>query len=264
LVRTSSRAGRKKLLPLLPPQPDAVARELGGDLRKWARRYVAQLIATETRLLYAGDWMIEAGVARAPEAGSGRWGPGPIPVLGLHGSGGTPSDRGLLAWDLNGSSDTLFLRAPSPGDSSRIKASRKLAREGILPPVLLWFISGLDAYVLLDGHDRLHASRLENLAPPARVLSSRQLEPGRKVDTYGQHSKQLERQLAHSSSPATVDRVNDRLRAMYPGPQHGSGRTRVWPMSGGAPAWLAEARALCGDSAPPGDLLEAAKATAKT
>ena len=55
----------------------------------------------------------------------------------------------------------LALRPPSAPDSSRVKAWRKRARERVLPPVLLWWIEGLAAYVILDGHDRLQAASLE-------------------------------------------------------------------------------------------------------
>lgn len=62
------------------------------------------------------------------------------------------------------------LRAFSEPDAPRVKAWRKHAREGTLPPVLLWFVHGLETTIILDGHDRLHASIAEGVAPPTLVL----------------------------------------------------------------------------------------------
>ncbi|MFF5725047.1 hypothetical protein [[Kitasatospora] papulosa] len=54
---------------------------------------------------------------------------------------------------------------PGPGDS-RVKAYRKQAREGTLPPVLMWWVSGLDCHLILDGHARLAAAIAESVEPP--------------------------------------------------------------------------------------------------
>ena len=64
-------------------------------------------------------------------------------------------------------------------ESGRVKYWCKVARDmqatdqgGTLPPLLLWFISGLDAFVLLDGHDRLYASLLTGIEPEYLILDS--------------------------------------------------------------------------------------------
>lgn len=62
------------------------------------------------------------------------------------------------------------LRTPSMRDVARVKAWRKHVRDGSLPPVLLWSISGLRAHVILDGHDRLAAAAAEGVDPPVLVL----------------------------------------------------------------------------------------------
>jgi hypothetical protein len=56
----------------------------------------------------------------------------------------------------------FILRRMSPETSARVKWRRKKAREGLLPPVLLWWFSGLVSYIVLDGHDRLLAAALEH------------------------------------------------------------------------------------------------------
>jgi hypothetical protein len=62
------------------------------------------------------------------------------------------------------------LRSRPAEDDARVKAWRKAAREGWLPPLLLMWISGLNAYVVLDGHCRLRAAELEAADVDALVL----------------------------------------------------------------------------------------------
>lgn len=50
------------------------------------------------------------------------------------------------------------LRSPSPAQNGRVNAWARHARAGTLPPVLLMWVSGLQAHVVLDGHDRLQAA----------------------------------------------------------------------------------------------------------
>lgn len=66
---------------------------------------------------------------------------------------------------MSGSQRVVPLRSPSPPDAARVKAWRKHARDGTLPPMLALWVSGLDLYVLLDGHDRLLAALLERVTP---------------------------------------------------------------------------------------------------
>ena len=66
----------------------------------------------------------------------------------------------------------LFAQHAKPENVDRIKWWLKVAKEQALPPLLLWCISALDAYVLLDGHDRLQAALINGIAPTCLVLSS--------------------------------------------------------------------------------------------
>ncbi|MEU0633529.1 hypothetical protein [Streptomyces sp. NPDC005989] len=49
---------------------------------------------------------------------------------------------GYIDW-FTGSWGVMPLRQMPPPDHARVKAYRKQAREGILPPALLWWFSGL-------------------------------------------------------------------------------------------------------------------------
>lgn len=79
----------------------------------------------------------------------------------------------LISWWLNGSGKLINLKKPQ-ADSGRVKWWRKKVREGRLPPILVWYLSCLDTYIIIDGHDRLMASILENQPPELIAISSAQ------------------------------------------------------------------------------------------
>ncbi|WP_285575955.1 hypothetical protein [Actinoallomurus iriomotensis] len=94
-------------------------------------------------------------------------------------------------------------KATAPPAYGRVKAYRKLARDGALPPLLLWWISGLDGVLLLDGR-----AQLERDARAGRPA----------VDNAAR---------AHQW----------RFGALYadlPAQREGS---RAWPLPGGSDAW---------------------------
>ncbi|GGM17498.1 hypothetical protein GCM10010129_72090 [Streptomyces fumigatiscleroticus] len=65
----------------------------------------------------------------------------------------------------------LPLRRLSAPDAPRVKAYRRHAREGTLAPVLLWWVSFLDGWLILDGHDRAVAAPAEGAEPACVVLA---------------------------------------------------------------------------------------------
>lgn len=73
-------------------------------------------------------------------------------------------------WGAHAPCRVFPLRAFSEPDGARVKAWRKHARDGTLPPVLLWFVRGLEMMVILDGHDRLRAAIAEGTVPPVLAL----------------------------------------------------------------------------------------------
>ncbi|MFZ6743358.1 hypothetical protein ACO0LC_09045 [Undibacterium sp. JH2W] len=77
-----------------------------------------------------------------------------------------------LDWCMSGNGQVLNVFAPQRKDSGRVKWWRKLVRAGQLPPILAWYIHGLNAYLILDGHDRLQACLLEGVRPAFAVLTS--------------------------------------------------------------------------------------------
>ncbi|MBW6433533.1 hypothetical protein KZ829_07215 [Actinoplanes hulinensis] len=75
-----------------------------------------------------------------------------------------------LDWG-DGWNGVVPLRPLPSAEDGRVKAYRKLARDGLLPPLLLWWASNLDGCLLLDGHSRLAAARAEALSPVTLVLA---------------------------------------------------------------------------------------------
>ncbi|MFE0824416.1 hypothetical protein ACFW4M_17590 [Streptomyces sp. NPDC058794] len=65
----------------------------------------------------------------------------------------------------------LPLRPLSEPGAARVKAYRKHARDGTLAPVLLWWVSFLDGWLILDGHDRAVAALAEGSEPECVVLA---------------------------------------------------------------------------------------------
>jgi hypothetical protein len=66
---------------------------------------------------------------------------------------------GRIGWALRTPwSQVLALRPLAGAEAARVKAYRRLVRERTLPPLLVWYVSGLGCYLLVDGHDRLAAA----------------------------------------------------------------------------------------------------------
>jgi hypothetical protein len=161
------RAQREGANGILPPIPFGVADGIAAQgaeaaVRSWARYFAQALAESSISPLSDGEWSLSPRVDWCD-----------APAL-------SPDDisevlsrppREYVDWSLD-AVRPLPLRAMSPDDAGRVKAWRKLARRGELPPVLLYWISGLAASVVLDGHDRLLAAHLEGTPAPVFTLSS--------------------------------------------------------------------------------------------
>ncbi|GAA1899682.1 hypothetical protein GCM10009837_22870 [Streptomyces durmitorensis] len=140
-------------------------------------------------------------------------------------------------------------------DDPRVKAYRKQARDGTLPPVLLWWVSGLDSHLVLDGHARLAAAIAESVEPAVlelqRTASQDEVDTGteRAVATY-------EAELARFTElrAAQGERVPD--GAEFAGPvlarrlgelRTGHRPTWAWPLPGGVQEWHRIAREQVGE-----------------
>ncbi|MEV0902081.1 hypothetical protein [Actinoplanes sp. NPDC049802] len=147
---------------------------------------------------------------------------------------------GWIDWFTHGGSgQVLPLRELSgPGDG-RVKAYRKQARDGILPPVLLWWVSGLDCHLLLDGHDRLVAALAEDRAPAVLTVSA--VDPARiardtaaVADRYRHNDEALR---ARSVPEPVLVELGRQFARDLSAAEGAFGRTVAWPLPGGTAAW---------------------------
>ncbi|MEV5683826.1 hypothetical protein AB0L68_11690 [Streptomyces sp. NPDC052164] len=231
--------------PVLPPLRAETARRYGGSARRWAYHFADGLVDTACGPLHHGRWVL------GREAASHHWNRWSRPPGEYWRSlliEGHPS--GEIDWFVhNGSWELLPLRALPEADDARVKAYRKQAREGILPPVLLWWVSGLDCFAVLDGHARLAAALAESVEPT--LLDLHRTVPQDEKDSgtaaaVAAYESELERfsWLRERMGPGRGSRVPDGARVAGPllatrlRELHSARRpTWAWPLPGGTAEW---------------------------
>jgi hypothetical protein len=230
----------------IPPLRADAARARAGVPQRWAYRFAQHLIDSPDSPLHEGRWLLTG------ESSLRRWNHGGAPHAEYWGAmlvEGHPD--GYIDWFIhNGSWEILPLR-PMPGaDDSRVKAYRKQARDGTLPPVLLWWVSGLDCHLILDGHARLAAAIAESIGPPLlqlhRTVSRDDLaaRTDAAVEFYeGELARFAQLRAAHgpivpdgtaTAGPQLVRLLHDLDVAEQP--------TWAWPLPGGEDEWWRIAR----------------------
>ncbi|QSQ17449.1 hypothetical protein [Myxococcus landrumensis] len=217
----------------------------------WNWRMARALIEAPLPVLHAGHWCLRPMLAIAAEKAERH------PVSPMEWSFGQPLmpphslfavTQFPLAWaedwweTLPGQRPgaVLGLRAVSAAEDGRMKSWRKRARDGTLPPILLLFVDILAKWVVLDGHDRLHAALLEGAEPPLLGLWPFIDRPQSWSATREEGALlAAEFQLRTSPTPETVDRVNRMLQFSFTNDQRGT-ISRAWPLPGGQAAWREE------------------------
>ncbi|GAA1712959.1 hypothetical protein GCM10009765_72560 [Fodinicola feengrottensis] len=223
---------------------------------RWAHRFAGWLFDSALTPLHRGDWILRARMpARHDRHSVSAW---------LRHELVRDHPAAELDWFGLGWSGILPLRRLSESDAARVKAHRKLVREGTLPPVLLMWASCLDGYVLLDGHDRLIAALAEETDPPLLILH--------RTATADERAQQTKWALATQQKIADgVREMASRLDIMPAGPRRdleerkigqadarnqryfGSTlveiesdrkRTAAWPHPGGTAHWRLLAESL--------------------
>ncbi|MBT2441359.1 hypothetical protein J7E93_14800 [Streptomyces sp. ISL-36] len=226
--------------PLLPPLRAADARAYADRPERWGHRIAALLTADPDGPLHDGRWVLTS------ETGPqwNRHGLGPTAYWSELLVEGHPD--GYIDWWFHYGSSELFPLRPLPGaGDARVKAYRGQARAGILPPVLLWWVSGLDCHVLLDGHARLAAALAEDVEPPFLVLR-------RTVPHDDRERGEAEAAAAYAAELDRHRALRDRHGPGVPDGAESAGRTLVrrleelrsgerptwaWPLPGGEHAW---------------------------
>ncbi|RKI19028.1 hypothetical protein D7Y15_06000 [Corallococcus sp. AB030] len=217
----------------------------------WAWRVARALVESPLSVLHAGSWCLRPVRAIAAEKSERHpvspmeWGFGqpPMPPHSL-----SAVTRFLHAWNEDWwdartehtPGVVLGLRAPSSAEDGRVKSWRKRARDGTSPPVLLLYVDILAKWLVLDGHDRLHAALLEGVEPPLLGLWPF-VTPRNTASTVREEGAlfSAEFQLRAGATPETVDRVNRMLLLNFTPDPRGT-VSRAWPLPGGRAAWREE------------------------
>ncbi|WP_369258275.1 hypothetical protein [Streptomyces sp. R35] len=208
----------------LPPIRSALTRSAGN----WAHLYAGWLEESADGPLHDGRWLLSEARTFPPYVWSGDF-PRDWPAC-------------YLDWCAGGWQGVVPLRELSPPDAPRVKAYRKHVREGTRAPVLLWWVSSLDGWLILDGHDRAVAALAEGRDPACVVLARAPDEDvwRRTADevTAG-HEQRMERLRDRSGlgverERATLERAYGEVMSSLP---YDHGLTRSWPLPGGPAAW---------------------------
>ncbi|GAA4602966.1 hypothetical protein BJY16_004440 [Actinoplanes octamycinicus] len=212
---------------------------------RWAHHLATELLASPDGPLYTGQWLLSSAVRRLAVR------PGSMPVARRWAELLCAPDRDELDWiSQAGLWRVLPLRDLSAPDAGRVKAYRKQARAGVLPPVLLWWLSALECHVVLDGHDRLVAAIAEDREPPLLGLAT-----VRPAVAAREAEEAVERYLTATVQPwaGFVPDLGDRLAGELRDADAAPARTRAWPLRGGSAAWSALVAAHATDWPPGGD-----------
>lgn len=152
---------------------------LQGDewLKSWSRFFIEQLEKNPGSFVYDGLWLLGPCFSESDKKDwqfmssvHSRY-MGTKIVCEVKDALKTESPS-LISW-WNTGCQLINIKNPQ-AESGRVKWWRKKVREGRLPPILVWYLSCLDAYIIIDGHDRLMASIIENQPPELIVISSAQ------------------------------------------------------------------------------------------
>jgi hypothetical protein len=218
--------------PAVPPvradHAEAVAAAGDGWRSRWAHHFRSELLDSGYGPLHTGRWLLTSSV---PRQRFGQW---------RSDAGVLAEVEGYIEWDGDVDWPILPLRAMSDRDSGRVKAYRKQSRDGILPPVLLWWVSGLDCYLVIDGHDRLAAARAEDRAPELLALTllvdrASTAEAGNRIARRYLEDDALMRE--RSVSGAVLAIRGELFGQDLWNAEREEARTRAWPLRGGTGAW---------------------------
>ncbi|MCT9009020.1 hypothetical protein ACWGKW_11840 [Streptomyces sp. NPDC054766] len=231
---------------VVPPLRADAGRALAGSPQRWAHRFAQYLIDSLDSPLHEGRWLLSCQnpLLRWRHADTSHAEYWRSMLIDGHPDGYIDWFFHSWGWEV------LPLRPMPDSDDSRVKAYRKQAREGTLPPVLLWWVSGLDCHLVLDGHARLAAAIAESVEPPLLQLHRtvpRDDLAARIDEAVGFYEDELARFAelravhgptvpdgAATTGPQLVRLLHDLNTAQQP--------SWAWPLSGGEAQWRRIAR----------------------
>ncbi|MFG2094050.1 hypothetical protein [Streptomyces sp. NPDC048612] len=230
----------------VPPLRASTARAYGGSTERWAHRFADLLATSPGTPLHDGRWVL------SPDPRLRHWNHArrtPAEYWSSMLIEGHPD--GYVDWYVHNGSFEIFPLRPMPdaGDS-RVKAYRKQALDGTLPPVLLWWVSGLDCPLILDGHARLAAAIAESAEPA--LLELHRTVPEDEAHTATHHAvSAYETELTRFAELRALHGPGVPDGAEFAGPilsrrlheaRTGHRPTWAWPLPGGTEEWERIAR----------------------
>lgn len=263
LVFNAEHSSQQRLLPAVTSVDVESARRMGEEnwTSYWCRYFARQLMGAATALLLPGRWLLrpmEQVKPTAPYVLNKQ-----LPFEQWQFKTSSSSSNINLSWslysedfpDLQDPQKVIFVdwwwgghlllpRYSVDPDSGRVKWWRKKCREGTLPPILVWFISGLASFVILDGHDRLQAALAEGIQPQFLVLSEMSectLIPDEKRQAQVLHSLALQQEKLKKTKN-NIDAMNQTLINLY-NTRHIYASTHSRAVLGNGKAWECEVKA---------------------
>ena len=162
---------KKECMPISPITSQDIEQAKGLEgiekLKHWSKYFARQLQNNQTSFLYEGLWLFAGFVLQDETSWSYKslCDPEHFACCNVYDSIQPIRQEQLIwiDWGIDGSGGLFSLKHLHSAEDGRIKWWRKKAKEQLLPPILAWYLTCLDAYIIVDGHDRLVASILENI-----------------------------------------------------------------------------------------------------
>jgi len=141
-------------------------------LESWSAYFINDVEKKANEVLYDGEWLMTAHI-HTPKYSSyvqlHENDMGANDIYGVENSlKETPFQQ--IDWFVGDVEDSLVNLKKINEYDGRLKWWQKKAKENALPPIVLLYISGLDNYIILDGHYRLKAAYDEGINVDILVL----------------------------------------------------------------------------------------------
>lgn len=200
----------------------------------WANFFAKSLARSEASFLHAGHWYILPSLAKdmPKDTMQHRFIPdtywlncqfisldnsknqdGLIP--NQFGSFDITDDEQLLCLYWQDLLPTLPLKVMPGAEDGRVKWWRKKVREGVCPPILVWYQNNIQTHVIVDGHARLQAYRLENVKPNALIISAIEHKTHNDTSNRIDALRGIKHSLEQSNKLLDVDKLNDLMINLY-------------------------------------------------
>lgn len=154
-------------MPVIPITSSIVEASKNTDYYKfWSRFFAKQLGNENSSVLSSGLWTITIGFSSSKNKVDNA-----LAIYDVDNAFDRDNPR-WIDWGLTGAGSIVALKDEPSQDNGRVKWFRKLVREGVCPPVLVWYLNCIDGYIILDGHARLKAFQLESVTANFLVLES--------------------------------------------------------------------------------------------